>query len=81
MARPAPAARSLRLVAAAVLLCLAAAPRPAAAQASQGASLAAIAAALKPQGWPPVDAAADACAAPGTATPGVVCSGSTVTEM
>jgi hypothetical protein len=64
----------------ALLLCLASL-RAAAGQASQGASLAAIQAALKPQGWLAVDPGADACASPGTNTPGVLCSGSTVTEM
>jgi hypothetical protein len=61
------------------LLVLAAADR-AAAQ-SQGAALEKLRAALQPDGWQQVDPSADACASPGTVTPGVVCSGSAITQL
>ncbi|GBF97025.1 hypothetical protein Rsub_09498 [Raphidocelis subcapitata] len=61
------------------LLVLAAAGR-AAAQ-SQGAALEKLRAALQPDGWQNVDPSADACASPGTVTPGVMCSGSAITQL
>lgn len=73
-----------RGAAAASVLCLLlglAGARLAAAQAQQGAALQKIQQELQPAGWAAVNPSADACADPGTNTPGVLCEGSTITAL
>lgn len=48
---------------------------------SQGAALQKIQNALAPQGWTTIDPNADPCTNPGVLLPGVVCDGSSVTEL
>jgi hypothetical protein len=81
MARARRAAGGAAPAALLLLLCAAAAaPRRAGAQ-SQGAALEKLREALGPTGWEGIDPTKDACEYPGYVTPGVICDGSTITDL
>jgi hypothetical protein len=64
-----------------LLLALVVAAAGRAAAQSQGAALEKIREALQPAGWEGIDPTKDACEYPGYITPGVICEGSTVTDL
>ncbi|KIZ00157.1 hypothetical protein MNEG_7810 [Monoraphidium neglectum] len=69
-----------RAAAAAALCCLLLCLVCAEAQ-TQGDALAKLQSALNPIGWSKIDPGTDACQNPGAVSPGVLCEGSTITEL